>query len=116
MKGCEEMLVKKKAAEHVKVNEGFSFDAYLSKEVSGNFSVIRVTLSGIHEKVRNTVSERVYYVLSGTGIISVEDNEYQVSEGDLVFIKPNEVHGLTGNLEYLVFTSPPYDPDNETSV
>jgi len=35
-----------------------------------------------------------YYVTSGRGVVTIEDEEQSVSEGDLVYIPPNLVHSL----------------------
>lgn len=35
-----------------------------------------------------------YYVTSGRGVVTIEDEEREVSEGDLVYIPPNLVHSL----------------------
>ena len=103
-------------SQHYEISNEFKFFEYLSKATSTQFSVLRVTLSGIHSKVKNIVSERIYYVLDGQGEIAVGEENYQVKAGDLVFVKPNEIHGLTGNMEYLVITSPPYTPENEITI
>lgn len=45
---------------------------------------------------RTRLHEHTYgqtlYVTGGQGIVATEDEEYEVSEGDLIFIPPGEVH------------------------
>lgn len=35
-----------------------------------------------------------YYILSGRGIMTIEDEEQPVSEGDFVYIPPDSVHSI----------------------
>ncbi len=39
-------------------------------------------------------TDEFYYVISGRGVVRVDDEEQNVSEGDLVHIRPNLVHSL----------------------
>jgi len=36
----------------------------------------------------------IYYIVSGHGIMSVEDSEYEISPGSALYIGPNVVHGI----------------------
>ncbi len=55
--------------------------------------------------------EHGFYILSGTGIIRIEDERLEVTEGDAVFVPPGMVHEVssTGDkpLKYVVIYSPP---------
>ena len=61
-------------------------------------------------------SEESYYFISGHGLARIDDQEVIVTEGDLVFSKPGQIHQFinTGNisLKYLVFTSPQWIPED----
>lgn len=35
-----------------------------------------------------------YYVMSGRGLMRIEDEEREIAQGDLVYIPPNKVHTL----------------------
>jgi quercetin dioxygenase-like cupin family protein len=35
-----------------------------------------------------------YYVMSGRGLMRIEDEEQEIGQGDLVYIPPNKVHTL----------------------
>lgn len=45
---------------------------------------------------RTRLHEHTYgqllYVTSGRGVVATEDEEREVTEGDLIFLEPNEVH------------------------
>lgn len=56
--------------------------------------------------------EQMYYILEGSGIITVDDEEQTVVKGDCIFIPSNSKHGFknTGNtlLKYLSAASPSF--------
>jgi mannose-6-phosphate isomerase-like protein (cupin superfamily) len=55
--------------------------------------------------------EHAFYIISGTGIIRIEDESIEVSEGDAVFVPPGKMHEVssTGDeiLKYIVIYAPP---------
>ena len=55
--------------------------------------------------------EHGFYIMSGTGIIRIEDERLEVSKGDAVFVPPGKMHDIssTGDapLKYIVIYSPP---------
>lgn len=48
--------------------------------------------------------EEVYYVVSGTGLMQVGDDEYPIETGDALYVPPGEFHTTrqTGNLPLVV--------------
>lgn len=89
-------------------------DLFDGKEFA--FDVVVADLDGSHPPVRNSVSDRAYFVIGGEGKISVDDDVYDVTSGDLVSIRAGQVHSLVGSLRYLIITSPPFAPENEQSA
>ncbi|MFP6869149.1 MAG: cupin domain-containing protein [Nitrospinota bacterium] len=55
--------------------------------------------------------EHAFYIISGTGIIWIEDEPIEVAEGDAVFVPPGKMHEVssTGDeiLKYIVIYAPP---------
>ena len=55
--------------------------------------------------------EHAFYIISGTGIIRIEDEPIEVAEGDAVFVPPGKMHKVssTGDeiLKYIVIYAPP---------
>jgi mannose-6-phosphate isomerase-like protein (cupin superfamily) len=80
------------------------------------FDMAKANLNGVHPPVVNRVSDRVYFFLKGTAKVTVDNREFDASVGDLVAIHAGQVHALEGSAEYLIITSPPFDPKNETVV
>jgi quercetin dioxygenase-like cupin family protein len=57
-------------------------------------------------------SEDVIVVLKGRGKIKVEDKEYPIEEGDVIYIPPGERHGTIASSAMVMFScQAPPDPD-----
>jgi mannose-6-phosphate isomerase-like protein (cupin superfamily) len=62
------------------------------------------------------VTEEFYYILSGTGIMKIEDEVREVGPGDAVIIVPGQRHKITNNsqvpLVLLACCSPEWTPED----
>lgn len=63
------------------------------------------------------VSEEIYYVISGFGLVRVGETEEEIGEGDAIYIPVGAVHALenlsqTREMKVLAISSPPYQ-DND---
>jgi len=58
------------------------------------FGLLRIPSNGIFPKHVHPEREEIYYIISGSGILMVEDGEFEVSEGNAVYISGNVQHGL----------------------
>lgn len=56
--------------------------------------LLRIPSNGIFPKHIHPEREEIYYVLSGSGILMIEDSEVEIFEGDAVYISGNVQHGL----------------------
>jgi mannose-6-phosphate isomerase-like protein (cupin superfamily) len=72
---------------------------------------------GSEQPVHAHNPEQCYYIISGTGLMIIEDEKREVTGGDAVSIPANKKHGIinTGSvaLEYLTANSPAFDRDYE---
>lgn len=61
-------------------------------------------------------AEETYYIIKGKAKMVVDNDEFEVSVGDGVFIKPFEKHKIfqlgEENLEFLVVCAPAWNPNN----
>jgi mannose-6-phosphate isomerase-like protein (cupin superfamily) len=89
-------------------------DLFDGKEFAFDF-VIGI-LNGAHPPTINRVSDRVYYVMDGEGCATVGDQTHIVGPGDLVVIKAGTPHSISGDLRYVIVTSPPFLPENEKQI
>ena len=78
-----------------------------------SFDCVISRINGKHGFFTNKVSDRGYYILSGDGVVIVDDAEFKVTKGDFLAIEKGKKHGVIGNLEMLVITSPPFSVLNE---
>lgn len=57
--------------------------------------------------VRNRVCNEMYYVISGSGTIFVEDKRYELKEGDVFLVEPGKKFYLVAkNMRLAISTSP----------
>ncbi len=79
-------------------------------EHSARISLTWVRIWGHHDRVVNDDSDRVYYIVSGSGRFLVgEGREAEaVSEGDVVFIPEKTAYELEGEMTYLVMNGPAF--------
>jgi mannose-6-phosphate isomerase-like protein (cupin superfamily) len=60
---------------------------------------------------KHDTEEHAFYILSGTGIIRIEGEAIEVSEGDAVFVPPGKMHEVSSTgkeqLKYIVIYAPP---------
>lgn len=61
------------------------------------------TSMGIHEHGKD---EEMYIILKGEGLMTIEDKEHRISEGDMILNRPGGRHGLfndgTGEIDLLI--------------
>jgi quercetin dioxygenase-like cupin family protein len=60
------------------------------------------------------VSEEIYFLLAGEGMLEVDGESRRVAMGDAVLIPPGAWHQISaiGDLQFLCCCSPPYDHDD----
>jgi len=57
-------------------------------------------------------SVRLYYVLDGSGTVSLDGVDHTVSKGSIVHIPPGVVHGARGRMRVLVIGIPDIAEDD----
>ena len=95
-----------------KVDEDLTIHELLADDTM-SFDLVLATLTGGHPRVVNRVSDRAYYILSGTGNVFVGGESLAVEPGDTIRIRKGTPHSISGHLSYLIVTSPPFSPENE---
>ncbi len=65
---------------------------------------------GKTERHYHKVSEELYYLLSGTGVMEIDSEERQVGPGDAVLIQAGAWHQIRAetDLQFLCCCAPPY--------
>lgn len=88
---------------------------YITKELSGSFSLAVATLDGVHPPTMNTESDRAYFIVEGEATVEVGDAVEVLQAGDAVYIPKNTRHSIRGQVKYIVINAPPFNPSNEVS-
>jgi mannose-6-phosphate isomerase-like protein (cupin superfamily) len=91
----------------VRIKELFSTD---------NISFTIVELNGKNKKNRQLVSDAWYFVVKGSGIFIINNEECAVSEGDLVFIPKLTDYSDEGEMTLLAVLSPKFNPDTVLQI
>ena len=61
-------------------------------------------------------STELYYVLDGSGTVSLDGEAHQVGKGSIVHIPPGVIHGATGRMRVLVIGIPDIADDDYFEV
>lgn len=79
-----------------------------------SISMTWVDIDGRHRRLVTKTSDRVYYVLSGSGTFRVDDRVHEhVEAGHVVTIPRDTPYELEGDMTYLVINSPAYAPGDD---
>ncbi len=79
-----------------------------------NFDFVIAELTGDHPAHVNRISDRAYYILSGSGLVTVANEQYEVARDDLIVIKAGTSHAIKGTLKFIIITAPRFDPAHES--
>ena len=70
---------------------------------------------GGRQRIHSHVPEQVYFILEGSGLMSVGDEKERVESGDCIFIPSRASHGLQNDgdlvLRYFSAASPSFDTE-----
>lgn len=76
--------------------------------------------AGYEQPLHRHQPEQCYYIISGTGLMIIEEESCQVDEGDAIYIPPDALHGIKNNgpavLKYLTANAPAFGADYEMSL
>jgi len=92
-------------------------DGNCSQSQFGNRPIINgavIKLSGRYpDKGRavNEICKEMGYIISGSGKLTIEDEEYELSAGDLVLINPGEKFYWQGEMEMFMPCAPAWTPE-----
>ncbi len=93
-----------------------------SRNIKGTGISIQVSEIPINSEqpLHNHMPEQCYYIISGKGLMTIENEQEHVTAGDAVFVPSDKKHGIknTGSevLQYLTANSPAFDEDYENRL
>lgn len=100
---------------HRRVVDQFFSIIDMSVSSEANFNVVIGNLKGSHGRFVNNTSDKGYFILNGSGEVYLGNEIISVSPNDFVFIPKNTPHGIKGEIEFLIITSPIFNPQNESN-
>lgn len=106
-------LIHYNAKNSIKVEENYIVDNYLGKSENLGYSVVRTHLNGTHPLMKNTKSNRTYYFLNGYGKFKVEDELFEVNEGDTLTIEKDTIYSFEGHFDALLISCPAFNSEDD---
>ena len=93
---------------------GEIYELFTSGAINSNFALVRFEDDRRHYHKKST---EMYYILSGTGSMELDDEKVDLEPNMLISIYPLTRHRATATqgekLNILVISNPPYDTDDE---
>jgi mannose-6-phosphate isomerase-like protein (cupin superfamily) len=86
-------------------------------EHSRDISITWVQIWGHHQRMVCDISDRPYYIIEGEGVFQLGDDEsFQVSSGDFVYIPRGVAYEFSGDMTYLVMNGPAFLPGSDQVI
>ncbi len=92
---------------------GIEGESYSDKSDFARASVARIKVTDRHGRVRNSVSDRIYLVLSGSGWFNIEGEQINVEVDDVIIVPRMCVYDYGGQLELFLVHAPAYQREND---
>jgi mannose-6-phosphate isomerase-like protein (cupin superfamily) len=109
------MILKKQKSPRYIRDEGIISYLVASPRTCGakhlTVTLVEISPSG-EQRVHRHAPEQIYFIVEGSGLMTVGEEEERVEAGDCVFIPPDARHGLRNDsqrmLRYVSATAPPF--------
>ncbi len=93
--------------------EGIRAWSYTSKDNLASGSAIVFEVEGTHGKIMSKVSDRIYYVIEGSGKFYNDKEEIEVKAGDVVIVDKNTPYDYKGKMKLFLVHLPAWDESQE---
>ena len=90
--------------------------AYNSKEDFANASAAYIEIDGIHGKVINSLCDRTYYIIEGSGEFVIDGKIISVEKTDIIIVPKNTPYDYMGKMKLLLVDCPAYDEKTEVKL
>ncbi|MEN6319546.1 MAG: cupin domain-containing protein [Syntrophaceae bacterium] len=91
------MLITNRTNTRFGIYDGFSTNLLIG-EINSGSKEISIQITDVEPKrmqfLHSHKQEQCYYIISGTGLMIIDDHTREVREGDAVFIPENATHGI----------------------
>lgn len=93
----------------IEVEKGYIVDNYISKDDDIGYSVVRTHLDGRHPFMKNTNSNRTYYLINGEASFYINDQIINLSSGEMMIIPKNTKYAFKGKFDAILIDCPAFD-------
>ena len=93
----------------VEVEKNYIIDNYLNKSFDMGYSVVRTHLDGKHPLMKNTISNRTYYIIDGNANFWVEDEKFALTKGDTLTIPKDTKYKFEGRFDSILISCPAFE-------
>lgn len=94
------------------INEGFNvIDIYTD---SSEIDYVVINLDGEHGSCKNSKNIKYWIILDGKGTVYLNNETYEVVQGDFIIIDKNVKHNIIGKIKFGVISVPAFDASSET--
>lgn len=103
------MIIRKDEAKSKKVGSMEISEYPINKRFSG----ARIRIDGHHGALKCLREDRIYHVLGGDGIFTINGDERHVSKDDMIYIPRQTTYDFRGSMTLLLICSPAFDPAHD---
>lgn len=93
----------------VEVEQNYFVDNYLDKSYQLGYSIVRTRLNGKHPLMKNIISNRTYYFITGQAKFNVDGEDFIVNAGDMLTIPKDTKYKFEGKFEAILISSPAFE-------
>ena len=97
-------------------SEGIRGLSYNTKEEFPSASAAYIEVKGRKEKVRNIVSDKIFYVLEGEGEFMINGEIIPVKATDVVVVPKMTPYNYWGTMNLFLVNTPAFDPTTEEKL
>lgn len=98
-----------KSIKTIEVEKNYNIDNYMEGWSDLGYSVVRTHLKGKHPLMKNTISNRTYYIINGNGVFYANTKEYNVQTGDMITIPKNTKYKFDGEFDAILISNPAFN-------
>lgn len=110
------MIYKQNSAFHTE-KHGVKMWIYNGKDECPEAAVVyQETDTGHAEEFLHETSAFIFYIIEGSGVWFIEDEEFPVEATDVVIVPPGKRFYYKGNLKQVCITAPAWEPEGEKHV
>ncbi len=101
-------IFRKKQGITRKISPSYKVTNYLTNKTSKNISCAISKAKNHSEITKTNESDRVYYILKGKLLITVDNKKIKINEGDMIFIPKNTEYQFGGTFKAVLINSPAF--------